>query len=51
MLEFNGKTRLRKSSVISDEYIRHPLQLLYIDNIEPARNNSLIGKFVLVICK
>lgn len=50
MLEFNGKTRLRKSSVISDGYIRYPLQLLDIDNIEPTRNKSLIGKFVLVIC-
>lgn len=48
-LEFDGKTHLRKTSVLYDQYVRYPLVKVHIDNMKPTRNKSLIGKFVLIL--
>ncbi|GJS48845.1 hypothetical protein Tco_0598966 [Tanacetum coccineum] len=42
MLEFDGDTRVRKSSVKSEGFNRYPFQFVEIDDLEPTNNKYLI---------
>ncbi|KAL6569800.1 hypothetical protein OROMI_014314 [Orobanche minor] len=42
MLEFDGDTTMRKSLVKPDGFLRHPLQLVHFQKIEPTANKYLI---------
>ncbi|KAL6549107.1 hypothetical protein OROHE_008952 [Orobanche hederae] len=42
MLEFDGDTMMRKSLVKPDGFLRHPLQLVHFQKIEPTANKYLI---------
>nr|GEV66277.1 hypothetical protein [Tanacetum cinerariifolium] len=43
MLEFDGKTTVRKSFLQADGFTRYPFQLVEIDELEPTNNKYLIG--------
>ncbi|GJR09502.1 ATP-dependent DNA helicase PIF1 [Tanacetum coccineum] len=42
MLEFDGDTRVRKSSIKSEGFNRYPFQFVKIDDLEPTNNKYLI---------
>ena len=44
MLEFDGSTVIRKSSVVSEGFVRYPFELVDLDHIKPTENKYLIGK-------
>ena len=43
MLEFDGSTTIRRSLVISEGFVRYPLQLVDFDHMQPTENKYLIG--------
>ncbi|GJR36846.1 replication protein A 70 kDa DNA-binding subunit C-like protein [Tanacetum coccineum] len=47
MLEFDGDTRVRKSSVKSVGFNRYPFQFVEIDVLEPTNNKYLIDRLYL----
>ncbi|KAL6536169.1 hypothetical protein OROHE_013013 [Orobanche hederae] len=42
MLEFDGDTTMRKALVKPDGFLRHPLQLVHFQKLEPTANKYLI---------
>nr|GEZ81070.1 hypothetical protein [Tanacetum cinerariifolium] len=48
MLEFDGKTTVRKSFLQADGFTRYPFQLVEIDELEPTNNKYLIGKTIVM---
>nr|GEW67408.1 hypothetical protein [Tanacetum cinerariifolium] len=47
MLECNGDTRVRKSSVKSEGFNRYPFQFVEIDDLEPTNKKYLIDRLYL----
>ncbi|KAL6527601.1 hypothetical protein OROMI_029412 [Orobanche minor] len=42
MIEFDGATSMRRSSVKPDGFVRHPFDLIDFDNLQPTNNKFLI---------
>ncbi|KAL6548104.1 hypothetical protein OROHE_009166 [Orobanche hederae] len=47
MIEFDGATSMRRSSVKPDGFVRHPFDLTDFDNLQPTNNKFLIMLLVM----